>query len=251
MDARTQTLVADKELLLEAVRAAGVVARRYFGKAPRDWRKDDGSPVSEADIATEAALHDTLTAARPHYGWMSEERPDDIRMAERTFVVDPIDGTRGYLRGDRMWSVVAAIIEEGRPIAAAIAAPVAGTLYAAALGGGAERNGTAIAVSTHATLGGANVAMPSTLYREGGMQALGMTRAQGLPSLALRLAKVAEGRYDGVITKKGAQHWDLAAADLIVREAGGALTQLDGTPPRYDTADTRHPPLVAAPRATV
>ncbi|MEO1104060.1 MAG: 3'(2'),5'-bisphosphate nucleotidase CysQ [Pseudomonadota bacterium] len=245
MDAEVPSLAADRALLQDAVRKAGATALTFFGNAPRQWTKGDNSPVSEADIATDTMLHDILTAARPHYGWISEER-DEVVMAERTFVVDPIDGTRAYLRGERIWSVVAAIIEDGRPVAAAIAAPVDGTLYSASRGGGADRNGTPIAVSEHDTLGGAEVAMPAALYREGGLQATGMKRAPVLPSLALRLAKVAEGRFDGVVTKGGAHHWDLAAADLIIVEAGGMLCDLSGALPRYDAGQTRHGPLVAA-----
>ena len=228
--------------------AAGETAMRYFRHDAKSWLKDDGTPVSEADLAVDEALRATLGAARPAYGLMSEEASLRLGSARRTFVIDPIDGTRAYLRGETMWAVVAAVVEDGRPIAAAIAAPAIGRMYVASIGGGARRDGRTLSVSDRSALDGAEVAMPGTLYHEGGLRETGMRRAPQLPSLALRLVKVAEGAFDGVITKHGAHHWDLAAADLILQEAGGTLTGLTGEQPRYDSPTTSHPPVIAAPR---
>jgi len=86
--------------------------------------------------------------------------------------------------------------------------------------------------------------MPAALHRTA-FGARGPKRATFLPSLALRLTRVADGRFDGLIASGGSQHWDLAAGDLIVQEAGGTLIGLHGLPPRYDTEDTRHTPVIA------
>jgi len=239
---------ADAALLAQSVAAAGEVALRHFRGKPRSWEKADGTPVSEADIAVDEALCAALAAERPGYGLMSEER-DGIRLAARTFVIDPIDGTRAFLRGETAWCIAAAVIEDGRPVAAAVFAPAAGALYVAALGAGATRDGEPIAVSGAATMEGARVALSGTLFLGAGLREKGVRRTGMLPSLALRLMRVAEGRSDAAVTKSGPHHWDLAAADLIVVEAGGMLTDLQGRPPRYDAAETRHPPVVAGAAA--
>lgn len=252
MDASAATVPsheADLKVLAEAVRAAGEVAMSHYGGKPKHWNKPDGSPVSEADLAVDAALSGALRQARPTYGLLSEEHASEPGAAPRTFVIDPIDGTRAFLGGKHVWSVVAAVIEDGRPVAAAVLEPVAGALYTARQGGGAARNGVPLGVTQRADLAGAEVAMPGPMFREGGLGALGIMRGAQVPSLALRLVRVAEARLDGVITKAGPHHWDLAAADLIVQEAGGTLTDLAGMVPRYDSSDTSHPPVVAASRS--
>nr|WP_255720396.1 3'(2'),5'-bisphosphate nucleotidase CysQ [Acuticoccus kalidii] len=238
----------DTDVLVAAVRAGGEVARRYFGAAAERWDKADGTPVSVADLEVDRCLAEHLRGARPHYGWVSEETSAAPGVCGRAFVVDPIDGTRAFLRGETAWTVVAAVVEDGRPIAAAILRPVTGVLYCASLGGGAFRDGAPVHVTGRTRLDGAEIAAPGPLFREGGFPERGVKRAASIPSLALRLARVAEGRLDGVITKQGPHHWDLAAADLIVHEAGGTLTSLDGTRPLYDSASTAHAPIVAGPR---
>lgn len=238
---------ADLALLIAAVRAAGAAARERFGRTVRVETKADGSPVSEADIAANDVLRTHLCTARRAYGWLSEENGRCGGAGPKTFVVDPIDGTRAYLRGETAWTVVAAVVEAGRPVAAAIFRPVGDTLYAARRGGGARRNGRAIAASAHHAARGARVALPGPLYREGGFREAGVARAGNIPSMALRLAKVAEGRIDAALTKPGAHHWDLAAADLICHEAGATLTGVEGEPLAYDSESTQHGPVLAGP----
>lgn len=245
MDAEGGDVLAETALLKHAVAEASVVALRHFANGTRQWSKPDGSPVSDADIETQETLLGILRDARPHYGWMAEEDADR-RVEKRIFVVDPIDGTRGFLRGERYWSVVAAVVEDGRPIAAVVAAPALGAVFAASIGHGAEKNDVPLKVADGATLKNAMVAMPTALYREGSVMASGVTRAPVLPSLAMRLMNVAQGRFDAVIAKAGAHHWDLAAPDLILCEAGGVFTALSGDVLRYDTMDTSHGPIVAA-----
>lgn len=244
-------MAADLAVLIEAVRAAGEEGLRRFGSDVRTWTKDDGSPVSEADLAANETLRAALLGARPHYGWRSEEDGAAAGTDPRTFVVDPIDGTRAYLRKETAWTVVAAIVEAGRPVAAAIYRPMGGALYTAVAGEGAARDGRPLAISSCAGVAGARVAMPGPLYRDCGFKGAGVSRTGSVPSLALRLAKVGEGRIDAVITKPGAHHWDLAAADLIVREAGGTLTGLSGAVLDYAAEDTSHGCVVAGPLSLV
>jgi myo-inositol-1(or 4)-monophosphatase len=218
----------------------------FFRGPVHQWAKDDGSPVSEADIAVDGVLEAALRPARPGYGWISEETAA-AGVSGRAFVVDPIDGTRAFLKGEDGWSVVAAVVEDGRPVAAGIHHPARDRLYTATLGGGAFFDGMPIALARRESLSGARVALQGALWREAGFRAAGVSRGGWVPSLALRLARVARGATDGVITKEGPHHWDLAAADLILHEAGGRLLTLAGTAPRYDAVDTRHGRIVAGP----
>lgn len=249
VDSTDSLLEDDLAILKEAVLAAGKTALSHYKREQKSWIKPDGSPVSEADLAVDATLTSALSGARPGYGMISEENAERMDVAARTFIVDPIDGTRAFLRGHAVWSVVAAIIEDGRPVAAAVLEPVNGSLYLATRGGGATRNGVPLQVSGHVGMAGASVALPGPLFRDGGFDAAGVKRAAMIPSLALRLVRVAEAKLDGVITKPGPHHWDLAAADLIVQEAGGTLTGLTGKVPRYDSSETSHAPVVAASRS--
>lgn len=234
----------DAALLADAVQEAAEVALRQWQKPLRVWTKPDATEVSEADIATDEALAAILRAARPSYGWLSEELGVGAQGGRR-FIVDPIDGTAAYVKGEDEWTVVAAVVEGARPVAGAIFRPVTGTLYTAALGGGAFRDGVPARIGDR-DLAAATVFVPMAAYKAAGLAAAGVSRARFVPSLALRLALLAERGLDGVVTKVGPHHWDLAAADLFVHEAGGTLTTLSGEPLRYDTAETRHPPTVAA-----
>ena len=125
----------DLELLRDAAREAGLIAMRYFGNNPQVWMKGGTSPVSEADHAADAYLRSTLLAARPDYGWLSEETADDPArlQARRTFVVDPIDGTRGFLEGLRSWCVSVAVVEDGRTLAGVLECPAKEEIYWALL----------------------------------------------------------------------------------------------------------------------
>lgn len=236
----------ETRLLEETLRAVGPVALRYFGGPVREWTKDDASPVSEADLAVDAALREALAAARPDHGWLSEETAREPGRCGRIFVVDPIDGTRAFLAGETAWALSVAVIEEGRPIAAALFAPAREEMFTATRGRGARRNGVALSVHD-GPLRDTTVAAPRAVFDRAGIAAAGAQRARYVPSLALRLASVAAGTIGAVVTKGGAHHWDLAAADLIVTEAGGRLLDLAGEAPRYDGAETRHGPVVAGP----
>lgn len=221
----------------------------FFGREPRSWFKDNKSPVSEADMAVDAHLADVLRTARPDYGWLSEETVDspDRLSRERTFIVDPIDGTRAFLLGGEEWTVSLAVAEAGRPVAAALLCPVRGEMFLAAAGEGATLNGTRMAVSEHHKLAGARLSGPHSVTANAGVRAMGFQTEPGIRSLAYRIAMVAANRLEVAAARAFANDWDLAAADLLVQEAGGRLTDLDGQDVTYNRATTRHPALIAAP----
>lgn len=241
-------LAADVALLAQAALEAGEIALRWYRRDPQVWEKSGGSPVSEADLAVDRHLIEVLRAARPDYGWLSEETADgpERLAASRVFVVDPIDGTRAFLRGDDQWTVSLAVVEAGRPIVAALAQPATGALWLAASGGGARRNGELLAITDRKEMAGARLSGPPKYLERSAIRDAGFASRRAVPSLALRIAEVADGRLDIAYGSGNAHDWDLAAADLLVQEAGGRFTVPSGEFLRYNRAVPRHPPLVAA-----
>ncbi|WP_281826506.1 3'(2'),5'-bisphosphate nucleotidase CysQ [Jannaschia rubra] len=230
----------DLTLLADAALAAGAIARRHFGNGPQTWDKGLGQgPVTEADLEIDAMLRDTLTGARPDYGWLSEETTDGPgRLTrDRVFIIDPIDGTRAFVNGEANFSHSLAVVERGRPVAAAVYLPMKDRLYLAAAGRGATRNGTAIAPSGKVTLDGATVLGSKSNFNDvfwhGGRPPV---RPQFRSSLAYRLALAAEGRFDAMITLRDAWEWDIAAGALLVAEAGGTIVDRRGGPLRFNNA---------------
>ena len=248
-EAETTDLIetdADLALLARAAAEAGRIALRYFGKDPQVWMKEGVSPVSEADYAADTYLRETLLAARPDHGWLSEETDDDpARLkARRLFIVDPIDGTRAFLEGRSTWCVSVALVENGRAIAGVLECPAKRETYCALPGQGAFRNGRRIRVrapSPQPEIAGPKPmldAMPESWRGR-------MTRAAYIPSLAYRLAMIANGSLDATFVKPDAHDWDIAAADLILHEAGGRLLDSQGRRPRFGGEATRHGALCA------
>lgn len=239
-------LTADLELLVDAAREAGQIALRFFNQNPEVWMKGGVSPVSEADYAVDRFLRETLLTARPGYGWLSEETADDrVRLkAHRTFIIDPIDGTRGFLEGRGEWCVSAAIVEDGRPLVGVLECPVKRETFTATVGNGALKDGRPLvmaAASPDPLLGGpASMidALPPGIRDRA-------RRSPYVPSLAYRIAMVADGRLAATFVKPNSQDWDLAAADLILHEAGGAILDDRGAAPTYGSAETSHGSLVA------
>jgi myo-inositol-1(or 4)-monophosphatase len=213
----------------------------------RIWNKSGNSPVSEADIAADKFLRARLMAAAPGYGWLSEESEfaPGPTASRRRWVVDPIDGTRAFIKRRADWSVAAALVEAGRPIAAALYVPVTDELFLASAGGGATKNGAPIA-ATEGKSAAFRIAGPRSLMEQIAQAGLGYEEAPRIHSLALRFARVASGEIDAAIASDNSRDWDLAAADLLVHEARGALTDMKAVRRHYERHEDRHPMLVAA-----
>ena len=241
------SLAADLDLLRRAGEEAALLALSYFRHAPQVWEKEGGSPVSEADYAVDRRLAEVLLGERPGYGWLSEETADsDARLdRDRVFVVDPIDGTRAFLIGGKEWTISLAVVEAGRPVAAVLVGPVLGTTFHAIAGEGAFADGVRLKAGELETLAAARFA--SSRRYASAVEASGPARKpRFVASLAYRIALVASGEIDVAIAKPNARDWDLAAADLLVHEAGARLASLDGGKLRYNRRDTTHPTLIAA-----
>jgi myo-inositol-1(or 4)-monophosphatase len=240
----------DSARLAAAVREAGALALKTFGKPLKSWTKHGDSPVTEADIAVDELLRARLADAAGGYGWLSEESENDpSRLSKRrVWVIDPIDGTRAYIAGRADWSISAALVEDGRPSVAVVFVPVSDETFMAVLGKGATRNAAPIAASTGSTIDGARFAGPRRVLELMSTSNPGLVAIPRIYSLALRLARVAQGEIDAAIAGGNGCDWDLAAADLLVHEAGGMLTSLDGKPLIYNQPDPVHGVLVAAGR---
>lgn len=241
---RAPDATSDLALLEGAARAAGEIARKHFGQGPETWQKGGGQgPVSEADLEIDEMLRRDLLAARPDYGWLSEETADTPERLTCThvFVVDPIDGTRAFLEGQRTFSHSLAIVEHGMPVAAAIYLPMLDHLYLATRGGGATCDGAPIRVSGRTDLDGATMLatkshVADTLWKGG----CPPVKRHFRPSLAYRLALVAEGQFDAMVTLRPAWEWDIAAGALMVTEAGGTIADRTGAPLAFNIA----PPML-------
>lgn len=242
-------LQADLDLIRELSVEAGKIAMRYFGDDPKVWMKEGDSPVSEADYAVDQFLQTKLLEARPDYGWLSEETEDTkIRLGKRrTFVVDPIDGTRGFINGMRRWCVSVAVVEDNRPIVGVLECPVMEQTIVASFGQGALVNGNSLSTAPSSGNEPMRVTGPRSLETALFDTAeRAVERTKFVPSLAYRIAMVAMGEVDLAVARGSAKDWDLAAADLIAQEAGARLTGTDGKTLLYNCSDPRHGALVAS-----
>ena len=241
----------DLILLTNAAREAGRIATGFSGKDAQRWDKPDGAgPVTEADLAVNAMLETKLQTARPGYGWLSEETEDTTARLgrDRVFIVDPIDGTRSFVEGSNTWAHALAVAEQGVVTAAVIYLPLLDLMYVAATGQGATLNGAPITPSSPVSLGAADI-----LAARPNMNAEHWTNGNPpdfqrsyRPSLAYRMALVAQGQFDGMLTLRPSWEWDIAAGDLILREAGAICTDRTGAALRFNNPRPMVDGVVAA-----
>ena len=239
----------DLALIVEAAHAAGELALALRDQGLDVDFKPGNSPVTNADLAADTLLKTRLRLARPDYGWLSEETADDPGRltTERLFVVDPIDGTRAFAKGEAFWTVCIAVVEAGRPIAGAVFAPQLGETYAAGVGAGATLNGQPITASAACAIDGCGmIAHPKMFRHEDWPKPWPDMVIARRNSTAYRLCLVASGAADATVTFAAKHDWDLAAADLIAGEAGAYVGDHTGRPFTYNQAVPMQPSLVCA-----
>lgn len=244
---------SDLALLTDAAIEAGRIASRFWAGENRVWDKSTDDPVSEADLAVDNYLRERLGKARPSYGWLSEETEDapDRLGAERVFIVDPIDGTRAFVSGEKTWAHSIAVVENGTPVAAVVHLPLRERLFSAETGRGATLNGSGIRASGWSGRGQirllANGASMDGRHWPGGLPDV---RRSFRPSLAYRMCLVAQGRYDAMVTFRDSWEWDIAAGALIAAEAGAKVTNRFGTALRFNNdRPANHGVVAASPAA--
>ena len=235
----------DKELSLleDRVRAAGKIALNYFGGSYKRWSKEGGSPVTEADLAIDTFLKTALRQARPGYGWLSEESVDDPARLDRPriFVVDPIDGTVAFMKGRPHFTICAGIVEAGRPLAGVVFNPAQDECFTAQLGQGARLNGERIQVGQAGEIRGLRLLGDRKLFHQWPPMQI-----ESFSSIAYRIVLVAAARFDAMISLTMKRDWDLAAADIILAEAGGQLVGADGATLSYNRPQALQGATIAA-----
>jgi myo-inositol-1(or 4)-monophosphatase len=246
------SLDEDYALVKQASREAGDLALTYFRRQIEVKRKPDGSEVSEADLAVDTALKLDLIGKRPGYGWLSEETLDDPERLGRRLVwmVDPIDGTNAFLRHVPEWTVSAALVEDGQPVIGVVFNPATREFFHAMRGRGAFLNDQPIEASAISTLDGARLIASGGLFKKKiWKEPWPEVKTRWVNSVAYRLALVACGQADATISLSAKCEWDLAAAAIIVEEAGGVITDHHGEAHLYNRASPRFPSLVASGKA--
>lgn len=235
-----------------AVLAAGAIAMRYFRQKHARWEKGPGQIVTEADIAVDRFLHAQLCRDPATDGWLSEEAEDDRLRLERrrVWVVDPIDGTRSFAEGTPEFTICVALLVEDEPVLGFVHNPATAELFEARRGEGAFLNGVPMRATDVAVLAGARIVASKFETRRRGFGAfLPTAELSSLGSLAYKLALVAAGRFDGYLSWRLTHDWDIAAAVLLLAEAGALITEADGAPIRLNRPEPRHRGLLAAGRA--
>jgi myo-inositol-1(or 4)-monophosphatase len=242
-------LESDRRLLRRAIAAAGALALEHFQAGPESWQKAPGQLVTAADLEVDRLLHDILIGARPDDAWLSEERPDDgsRHRRRRLWMVDPIDGTRAFAAGQPEFTISVALLVENVPLLGAVLNPATGEQFEACRDHGAQLNGTPLRISDQRELRGARLLASRTEIERRDWPAL-LPEAGFTPmsSLAYKLALVAAGRFDGLVSLRASHDWDLAAALLLIGEAGGRLSGADGSPLELNQPTPRHEGLAAA-----
>lgn len=232
--------------LEEVVREAGAIALGYFRGGARAWTKGDDSPVTEADLAVDSFLKERLPPLVEGSGWLSEETADTAERLDRrhVWIVDPIDGTRAFTENKTDWVVSVALVEDGAPIAGVVRNACDDVTYLGLKGLGATRNRETLAAPDSDSLDGVKVGGQKSLV--GHLKPLGAVSGPWIYALAHRLVQVSSGGLDAAVARPNAHDWDIAAAHIILNEAGASLIGFDGVAPSYNRASTRHGGLIAA-----
>ncbi|MEX0582687.1 MAG: 3'(2'),5'-bisphosphate nucleotidase CysQ [Sneathiella sp.] len=227
----TQRFAMDYALLTDAMKEAGDIARRYFKSTLKSWEKKPGDPVSEADLALDTHFKNRLLTARPDYGWLSEETVDDTDRLQksRVWIIDPIDGTRSFIAGKAEFTICAALVEDGKPVLGIVYNPILEEYYEAVIGGGAKLNGKIISCSNKADLAGAKlIASRKSFEWHGWLDEVKDATFSHVNSIAYRIVKIASRHADASLSLTQKSDWDIAAADIILSEAGGITTTTGG-----------------------
>ena len=222
--------------VIAAANEAAALAMRRWDDGFESWEKVPGHPVCAVDLEVDTLLRERLTAIDPQAGWLSEETADDRTRLDRRrlWVVDPIDGTRDYIRRRIGWCVSVALVEAGRPVLGVLAAPARDELWTAARGQGAWRNGAAIHVGDRTQLAGARAPTDSLPREDRDLVVVSKPN-----SIALRIAMVAADEADLLATLRWGNEWDIAAAVLIAQEAGASVSDAFGVPLAFNTYAAR------------
>ncbi|HEX6910036.1 MAG TPA: 3'(2'),5'-bisphosphate nucleotidase CysQ [Longimicrobium sp.] len=227
----------DLELAIRAACAAGESTMRAFRVEQEVRYKSADQPVTEADLAADRILRRILLQERPDYGWLSEETADSPERLKRArlWVVDPIDGTNSFVAGRPEFAICVGLVEDGRAVAGVVHNPVTGEVFSAAAGGGAFCDGMPIRVSAAGPAQSPRIVASRWEMKRGELDAFAADwRVEPLGSTAYKMCRVAQGGAEAFVSRGPKAEWDVCAAGIIVQEAGGRVTRLDGSPAEYN-----------------
>lgn len=235
--------MTDLPALTRIAAEAGALALRRWDEGFESWEKSPGHPVCAVDLEIDELLRVRLRQLDPDAAWLSEETADDpVRLkAKRVWVVDPIDGTRDYIRRRIGWCVSVALVEDGEPVLSVLSAPARDELWTAARGEGARLNGRLLRAGDRVNLAGARAPTDSLPREDRDLVVVAKPN-----SIALRMAMVAADEADLLATLRWGAEWDVAAAVLIAREAGAVVTDAFGAPLTFNKPDPRAFGLLAS-----
>ena len=243
----------DVERIAHALERSARALRPFTSGSIAHTVKARGDPLTEADLAVNRVLHETLP--RPSEGWLSEETRDDLDrlVRARVWVVDPIDGTQEFVQGIPEWCVSVGLVEDGIPVAGGILNPATGERVTGAVGRGVELNGRPVRVSTRPTLDGALVLASRSETNRGEWERYAAAPFEVRPcgSVAYKLARVAAGLADLTWTLVPKSEWDVAGGAALVRAAGGRVLLPDGTERGFNLPSIRLPGFLAGPAGLV
>ncbi len=233
----------------DAVREAGRIAMRHYRSGMQGWHKEPGQIVTEADIEIDRYLNEALLDEKNDEAWLSEETSDDFRRLERrrVWIVDPIDGTRSFAEGKPEFTICVSLLEDCEPVLGIVFNPAHEEWFEARKGKGATRNGERLNVSRHGSISDASIVVSKSENRRRHFdQLFPNANVRSIGSLAYKLVLVASGSFDAYVSWRRSHDWDIAAADLILREAGGDIGDADGNRLQYNKESVVHQGIVAS-----
>ena len=243
---------SEHNLVKESILEAGKLALKWFKKDPEQWKKDDGSLVSKADIEINDLLNKLLKNKNPEFGWLSEENEDDKSRLNKkiTFVVDPLDGTKAFLEGKKEFSISVAIVKNGLPISGIVFSPSTGEMFEAEKNKGSWKNNKKVIISNYNRLEKCKmIAFKPMFSHPAWKEPWPKMDVENRNSIAYRMALVASGQYDAMMALNSKNDWDIAAGDLLISESGGIVTLHTNKKIIYNTENTKKPSVIGTNKA--
>jgi myo-inositol-1(or 4)-monophosphatase len=239
----------EREVAMRAAREAGAIIARYYEQRIEAREKGPDNPVTKADLEANVCIRSHVAAAFPGDGWLSEETADSAERLqhERVWIVDPLDGTKEFIQHIPEFCVCIALVEHGRPVVAVEFNPASQRLYAAVRGGGTTVNDAPARVSTTARVPDAVVLASRSEDKRGEWDPFkDRVHVRLTGSVAYKLAELATGNGDATFTLTPKNEWDICAGSLLVEEAGGLVTDLEGKPLVWNQPKTLRPGMIAS-----
>jgi myo-inositol-1(or 4)-monophosphatase len=243
---------SEHNLVKESILEAGKLALKWFKKDPEQWKKDDGSLVSKADIEINDLLNKLLKNKNPEFGWLSEENEDDKSRLNKkiTFVVDPLDGTKAFLEGKKEFSISVAIVKNGLPISGIVFSPSTDEMFEAEKNKGSWKNNKKVIISNYNRLEKCKmIAFKPMFSHPAWKEPWPKMDVENRNSIAYRMALVASGQYDAMMALNSKNDWDIAAGDLLISESGGIVTLHTNKKIIYNTENTKKPSVIGTNKA--